>query len=234
MRQRKDQTAFYLVLGLKSEALARKYCFFASISPFTTQMLLASMRVGRVLMRVQTLLTAAIAAATLVLPVAAKATIRLANDPGGLIAAYDQRFLRARASGERIVIDGSCLSTCTFAIGYVPREQICATPRAVLGFHAAWQPTPFGKQVSFPATKHMMDVYPEDVRGWIGRHGGLTPHMIFLRGSELAAMVPACGEADMAAVARAPERPMGVRPPGRRIIAFRPIRRPIFAVRRMY
>jgi hypothetical protein len=185
-------------------------------------------------MRVQTLLTAAVAAGTFILPVAAQATMRLANDPGGLIAAYDQRFIRARANGERIVIDGSCLSACTLAIGYVPREQICATPRAVLGFHAAWQPTPFGKQISFPATQHMMNIYPADVKTWIGQHGGLTPHMIFLKGPELAAMVPACGEADMAAVAHTPQQTIRIRRPSRQIIAFRPIRRPMFVVHRMY
>jgi hypothetical protein len=183
-------------------------------------------------MRIPTLLTAAVAAAV-ILPATAQATIRLANDPGGLIAAYDQRFLHARASGERIVIDGSCLSACTLAIGLVPREQICATPRAVLGFHAAWQPTPFGKAISFPATKHMMDIYPADVRNWIGRHGGLTPRMIFLKGPELEAMVPACGEADIATVARMPHKPTGIRRPGHQIIAFGPGHRPIYAVRRM-
>jgi hypothetical protein len=183
-------------------------------------------------MRIPTLLTAAIAAA-LTSPVVANATIRLANDPGGLIAAYDQRFLRARASGERIVIDGSCLSACTLAIGYVPREQICATPRAVLGFHAAWQPTPFGKAVSFPATRHMMDVYPQDVKNWIGRHGGLTPRMIFLKGPELAAMVPTCGETETAELATrtTTHKSTGARRPGREVVAMRR-GHPIFAVHR--
>lgn len=180
------------------------------------------------------ILLAAAAAATVILSPAAKATMRLANDPGGLIAAYDQRFLRARASGERIVIDGSCLSACTLAIGYVPREQICATPRAVLGFHAAWQPTPFGKAVSPPATQHMMNIYPQDVKNWIGQHGGLTPRMIFLKGSELAAMVPACGEGDLAAISHTPQRSAGGSRPNRGLVAFRPGHpRPHFAVRRM-
>ena len=62
-------------------------------------------------------------------------------------------------------------------------EQVCATPKAVLGFHAAWQPTPFGgRAVSVPATQHMMNIYPADLQGWINGHGGLTPHMIFLKG----------------------------------------------------
>jgi len=169
-----------------------------------------------------TLLTAALAA-TLISSSAAHATIRLANDPGGLIQAYQARFAHARASGERIVIDGSCLSACTLAIGMVPREQICATPRAVLGFHAAWQPTPFGgKAVSFPATQHMMSIYPAEVQAWIGRHGGLTPRMIFLKGQELAEYVPVCAEGDTVAVHSVTHRTHKPSHPGRQIVAFRP------------
>jgi hypothetical protein len=151
-------------------------------------------------MRISSLLTAAVAAGTLIASSSAQATIRLANDPGGLIAAYQHRFVRARASGERIVIDGSCLSACTLAAGLVPREQICATPKAVLGFHAAWQPTPWGgRMASAPATQHMYNIYWPELQSWINAHGGLTPHMIFLKGAELSAMVPACSDADIAA-----------------------------------
>jgi hypothetical protein len=45
----------------------------------------------------------------------------------------------------------------------------------------------------------MWDIYPAEIQNWISVHGGLTPHMIFLKGPELAAMVPACSEADIAA-----------------------------------
>jgi hypothetical protein len=177
-----------------------------------------------------TLLTAALAA-TLISSSAAHATIRLANDPGGLIAAYQARFAHARATGERIVIDGSCLSACTLAIGMVPREQICATPRAVLGFHAAWQPTPYGKATSFPATQQMMNIYPPEVRAWIGRHGGLRPQMIFLRGQELAEYVPTCAESDIPVVHSVTHRTHRPSHHGRTIVAFRPSRYRVFAVR---
>ncbi len=150
-------------------------------------------------MRLPSVLTAGIAAATVFSSPSAQATIRLADDRGGLIAAYQYRFTRARAAHEHIVIDGSCLSACTLAVGLVPREQVCATPKAVLGFHAAWQPTPWGKAPHPAATKHMWDIYPAEVQAWITAHGGLTPKMIFLKGSELEALVPACSEADVAA-----------------------------------
>jgi hypothetical protein len=43
--------------------------------------------------------------------------IRLANDHGGLMKAYEDRFVQARENGERVVIDGICLSACTLAVG---------------------------------------------------------------------------------------------------------------------
>jgi hypothetical protein len=182
-------------------------------------------------MRIPSFLTAAVAAATLISSPSAQATMRLANDPGGLIAAYEHRFERARATGERIVIDGSCLSACTLAIGLVPREQVCATPKAVLGFHAAWQPTPYGgKAVSSGATQHMMNIYPSDLQGWINGHGGLTPRMIFLKGPELAAMVSPCSEADIAAAHTT--RIAHQQRPGRTTIARAPRLRSVYAVHR--
>jgi hypothetical protein len=145
--------------------------------------------------------------------------MRLAADPGGLIVEYAQRFLQARASGEQVIIDGACLSACTLALALLPREQVCATSRAVLGFHAAWRPTSDGgKATSSIATQAMMELYPADVRGWIGRHGGLTPRMIFLQGRQLSAMVPACGETG-GAVVRSTRLPAGS---GHDLAAVRP------------
>ena len=124
----------------------------------------------------------------------AKATMWITEDRGGRIIDYAERFMQVRASGEQVVIDGACLSACTLVIGMLPPGHVCATSRAVLGFHAAWRPTADGRRASSDiATRAMMDVYPAGVRNWIGRHGGLTPRMIFLHGRELAAMVPACG-----------------------------------------
>ncbi len=124
----------------------------------------------------------------------AHATIRITADRGGRIIDYAERFIRARAAGEQVVIDGACLSACTLVVGMLPHDKVCATSRAVLGFHAAWRPTAHGgRRSSAPATRAMMDVYPANLREWIDQRGGLTPRMIFLRGRELAAIVPTCG-----------------------------------------
>jgi hypothetical protein len=124
----------------------------------------------------------------------ADATMRITGDPGGLVTNYVERFDAARASGEPVIIDGACLSACTLAIGILARGQVCATPNAVLGFHAAWRPTANGGRVTSPAaTQAMYEVYPANVRKWIARRGGLSKRIILLKGRELAAVVPACG-----------------------------------------
>src|ERR1700679_3799861 len=120
--------------------------------------------------------------------------VRITNDPGGEVSAYVRKFQEVRASGERIVIDGPCLSACTLLTGLVPRDHVCVTSRAVLGFHAASYyddasrslvPTREGSRV-------VMRLYPAEIRSWISRHGGLRPQLITLHGSELSALYPTC------------------------------------------
>ena len=41
-------------------------------------------------------------------------------------------------------------------------------------------------------TRLVMRLYPQEIRDWIGRHGGLKPHIIALRGHELHAMYDSC------------------------------------------
>jgi hypothetical protein len=71
-------------------------------------------------------------------PCRAVPSIRIADDRGGKIGAYIDRYQSLRSSGETVIIDGLCASACTMVLGAVPRERICVTSQAVLGFHAAW------------------------------------------------------------------------------------------------
>lgn len=119
--------------------------------------------------------------------------VRIQGDNGGQIGSYLQRFRVLRASGDRVEIDGVCASACTMLLGTIPRERICVTPRAVLEFHGAWDPTPNGGQTPNGAGSRILwSTYPGRVRRWIARHGGLGPRIIALRGRELAAMYPHC------------------------------------------
>jgi hypothetical protein len=123
----------------------------------------------------------------------ASATKRISDDPGGQLGPYLQKLAVLRSSGEQVVIDGKCLSACTMVLGVIPRDHLCVTPRARLGFHTAWRPDQSGRPVvSRDGTQLLMEVYPQPVRNWIARRGGLSPHMMYLSGRELASMYPAC------------------------------------------
>jgi hypothetical protein len=142
-------------------------------------------------MRLRGLLLCAAILASAVAP--AKADVRIAEDRGGQIGRYLQAFASVRSSGERVVVDGNCLSACTLVLGVIPHNKICATPRARFGFHAAWMPDEDGRPVtSRMGTQALWEVYPPSVRRWINRHGGLTRRMIFMQGSSLHGIVPSC------------------------------------------
>jgi hypothetical protein len=144
-------------------------------------------------MRALTVLAGIITAALIV--TSAQATMLIKDDLGGLMTQYASRFASVRDSGEKVVIDGPCYSACTMLLGMVPREQVCVTPNAVLGFHAAWNYDETGRRVtSASATQALIDIYPPHIRSWLARRGGLSPQMKFLRGHELASMYPLCRE----------------------------------------
>jgi hypothetical protein len=119
--------------------------------------------------------------------------MRISDDVGGRIGTYVDQFSAVRASGQRVVIDGACLSACTLVLGIVPRNRICVTRRAMLGFHAAWMPGPHGRpMLSEVGTQALWEMYPPHVRRWINARGGLSSKMVFLRGRELLSMYPEC------------------------------------------
>ena len=123
----------------------------------------------------------------------AHAEVRIIASPGGPVAPFLDLFERVRASGERVVIDGPCLSACTLVLSLVPNNRICVTRRAVLGFHAARSVDPLGRMYAEPeASEIVLEAYPAAVRGWIRRRGGLTSRLLVLRGRELAAIYPSC------------------------------------------
>ena len=123
----------------------------------------------------------------------AHAEIRILASPGGQVGPFLDLFERVSASGERVVIDGPCLSACTLVLSLVPNDRICVTSRAVLGFHGARSVDPRGHIYAEPeASKLVLQTYPAGVRDWIRRRGGLTSRVLLLRGRELAALYPTC------------------------------------------
>lgn len=140
------------------------------------------------------LIKAAIVVAALCAAVSpTRAELRILASPGGQVGPFLDLFEQVRASGERVVIDGPCLSACTLVLSVVPDDRICVTRRAVLGFHAARSIDRRGRLYAEPeASREVLAAYPAPVRGWISRRGGLTSRLLLLRGRELAAIYPTC------------------------------------------
>jgi len=141
------------------------------------------------------LVTATLCAATATAPATApaRAEVRILASPGGQVGPFLDLFERVRNSGERVVIDGPCLSACTLVLSTVPNERICVTRRAVLGFHGARSIDQRGRMYAEPeASQAVLAAYPSAVRNWISRRGGLTSRLLLLRGRELAAIYPSC------------------------------------------
>jgi len=123
----------------------------------------------------------------------ARAEVRILASPGGQVGPFLDMFDRVRESGERVVIDGPCLSACTLVLSTVPNERICVTRRAVLGFHAARSIDRRGRISAEPeASQAVLEAYPAAVRNWISRRGGLSSRLLLLRGRDLAAIYPSC------------------------------------------
>jgi len=123
----------------------------------------------------------------------ARADVRILASPGGEVGPFLELFEEVRNSGERVVIDGPCLSACTLVLSIVPGDRICVTRRAVLGFHAARSIDRRGRIYAEPeASQLVLAAYPGPIRNWIMRRGGLTSKLLLLRGRELAAIYRSC------------------------------------------
>ncbi len=145
------------------------------------------MRIGLV----KTALIAGTLVALTSLPV--QAEVRILSSPGGEVGPFLDLFEQVRNSGERVVIDGPCLSACTLVLDMVPRDRICVTRRAVLGFHAARSVDKVGRVYAEPeASELVLAAYPAPIRNWISRRGGLSSRLLLLRGRELASIYPRC------------------------------------------
>jgi len=119
--------------------------------------------------------------------------LRITHDDGGNIGQYWARYMAVKDSGEDVAIDGVCASACTMVLGIVPHDRICVTRNAELGFHAAWRPGFLGfHETNATATRALWSFYPNPVRQWIIRNGGLGPEMLYLSGPELLAMYREC------------------------------------------
>ena len=128
----------------------------------------------------------------LVLVQPSNAITRIAGDMGGPIGDYLLMFAAIRDSGEQVMIDGRCFSACTLVTALVPKDKICITERAMLGFHAGWFETNAGRVPSATGTRVLYEMYPPIIRNWIARRGGLGEGTIVLEGRDLATIYRYC------------------------------------------
>lgn len=103
-------------------------------------------------------------------------TVDITNDRGGFLFLYQSEWKKRAARKVNVRIDGPCLSACTILTGYIPRKDICVTPKASLGFHQG--------TFSF-VTDELWQIYPEDIRAWITQHGGLKFQVLWMQVPEL-------------------------------------------------
>ena len=121
------------------------------------------------------------------------AAIVIQDDMGGPLGDYLMKYSNIRKSGQLVIIDGRCYSACTIVTGSVPPRNICVTPRAVLGFHAASANDQWGSSVaSNAATRTLYNLYPRHIQKWLNQNGGLGTRTVLLDGRDLAKMYPMC------------------------------------------
>ena len=124
----------------------------------------------------------------------AHADVCILSSSGDMVEDYLRTFAQIRQSGERVIIDGPCLSACTLVLSTIPKKRICVTSRAVLGFHAArWVDPRTGPNVSSTGGHAYRDpVLSTGGRAWIKKRGGLTGKVIYLHGRELGSLYRRC------------------------------------------
>ena len=129
----------------------------------------------------------------------ARSVTVIANDDGGRIGEYVEKYEALRASGKAVIIDGKCASACTIVLGLLPGDRVCVTPRARLGFHQAWRGQAHYSAATSAAyddaTAYLLGLYPAPVRRWISSKGGLPPpggELLWLKGESLRRMYRPC------------------------------------------
>src|SRR6201996_7762071 len=94
----------------------------------------------------------------------AHAEVRILESPGGEVGPFLDLFDKLRASGERVVIDGPCMSARTLGWSLFPNDRISVARRAVHGFHAARSVDRRGGFYAEPeASEAVLEAYPGPV-----------------------------------------------------------------------
>lgn len=125
--------------------------------------------------------------------------VRVTFNPGGSIRDFIQRFMEYDRDKTRVIIDGMCMSACTFVFHFVRPDRVCMTPRAVFAFHSAWREDENEKPVfAREATRMVWHMYPQWLRdmllakGWDGNGDKWQMDFIYLTYDEMRGRIQEC------------------------------------------
>ena len=109
------------------------------------------------------------------------------SDYGGVVSEYRTRWKIVAIDGGEVEIRGPCYSACTLVTAAVPKDRICFSRYATLGFHLVEQGyrgvMPYGRgPPAMEATQWMLDQYPKDIREWIEVGASRSCHTITMSG----------------------------------------------------
>jgi len=93
------------------------------------------------------------------------------SEHGGNLQEHVERWKALAASGKDVEIRGFCPSACTPVAAYVPKERLCFSQIAVLGFHLARDH--FAGEPDIEASRRVFNSYPQDIRMWLQKKGGV-------------------------------------------------------------
>lgn len=116
-------------------------------------------------------------------------TVVIRNSMGGRIDVFAQEFAYIKATHKQVILDGPCASACTMVLS-VP--NLCATDNAMLGFHQAWMPGPYGHQPAPQGTRMMSQRWRPYVFRWLKAVGGLAMDVKWMGPQDIYKMVPRC------------------------------------------
>lgn len=132
--------------------------------------------------------SAALVALLLVSSTANAETVYVADDEGGILIDYLVKRDYYYDHKVPIKFITSCNSACTMYLTVRP-NQICAYRTSQFIFHAAYGSSELANKL---ATEYMFNMYPEWVKEWIVRKGGLTKNLITMPYSYIKRHVQPC------------------------------------------
>jgi hypothetical protein len=133
-------------------------------------------------------------------PASAK-VVYVKDDIGGVIIDYAKKYADMRDRGDKLVVDGRCVSACTIFLGIMPKGQYCVTPNAVLGFHSASTRKTFDDghvEYTWAPESSVLwfNLYPGPVRKLVAKRGWDVdkphPDVIWVAGQQLLTIAPPC------------------------------------------